>query len=307
MLVPTLLAISVLVFGLMRFLPGDVVSLIAGAQDSMTPEQKAEVRHLLGLDRPAYLEYLRWIGGVVRGDLGHSLWTNESVAQFIVSKLPITVELTALSIALSLVIAFPIGVFSALRANTLADTVLRTVAVLGISLPNFWFAVLLLLLVSKGFGWLPPLDPVALLEDPIANLKQMALPALTLGWTLSASTMRMIRATMLETLRQDYLTTARGKGLDDRVVIIRHALPNALIPVVTVIGLQLGGLIGGAVVIEQVFGLPGVGWLLVNAIATRDYPVVQGTVLFLATAFVLVTLVVDITYAYLDPRIRYGT
>ena len=297
---------SILVFGLMRFLPGDIVDVISMSEPTMSAAQRAEARSLLGLDQPAPVEYLHWIGGVMHGDLGHSLWTNQWVGQLILAALPTTVELTVLSIALSLVIAFPVGVFSALRANTMVDMVMRTVAVLGISMPSFWFAVLLILLFSKGFGWLPPLTSVGLLDDPVTNLKQMALPAVTLGWTLSASTMRMIRATMLETLRQDYLTTARAKGLGERVVVVRHALRNALIPVITVIGLQLGALFGGAVVIEQVFGLPGVGWLLLNAINERDYPVVQGAVLVLATAFVGVNLVVDVAYAYLDPRIRYG-
>jgi peptide/nickel transport system permease protein len=304
---PVLFAVSVMVFALMRFLPGDAVTVLTAEQSTMTEEQRAEMRRVFGLDRPAAVAYVEWLAGAIRGDFGRSLETRAPVSELILAKLPVTIELTLVSVAISLMIAFPIGIYSALRANTVVDTVCRTAAVLGMSMPNFWFAILLLLLLSKGFGWLPPYDQTGLFQNPWANAQQMALPALTLGWTLSASTMRMIRATMLDTLRQEYLTTARAKGLANGTVVVRHALPNALIPVVTVVGLQLGALLGGAVVIEQVFALPGVGWLLVGAIGIRDYPVVQGAVLFLAAVFVLVNLIVDIAYAYLDPRIRYAS
>lgn len=304
--VPVLLGASVLIFVLLRFLPGDVVDIILGTEGAATPEVRETIRRLFGLDRPIYVQYFVWLGAVVRGDLGSSLRTGEPVAQILVSRLPITIQLAVLSVLISLVLAVPLGIVAAVKRGGVLELLARLVGLLGLSLPNFWLATMLILVASLWFGWLPSLIYVSPFSDPVENLKQMALPAVSLALALMAIVLRMTRSAMLEVLGHDYVKTARAKGLSERVVLARHALKNAMIPVVTVVGVQMGTLFGGTVVIEQIFGLPGMGWTFVNGIYQRDYPTVQGAVLMLAGTFVLVNLVVDLLYAYLDPRIRYG-
>jgi peptide/nickel transport system permease protein len=306
LVIPVLLGVSIIIFALLRLLPGDVVDIIIGSEGSATPEVRATIRRLFGLDQPGYVQYLTWIGNVLRGDLGTSLRSSEPVAKLLFQRLPITVELAGLSVLLSLLVAVPLGVLAAVRQNSPWDFVSRIVGLLGLSFPNFWLATMLILIASLGFGWLPGLLFVPIYENPVENLKQMLLPATSLSLALMAVVMRMTRSAMLEVLGQEYIKTARAKGLADRFVLVRHALKNALIPVITVVGIQMGQLLGGAVVIEQIFGLPGMGWTLLNGIYQRDYPIVQGAILYLAACFVLVNLLVDLTYAYLDPRIRYG-
>jgi peptide/nickel transport system permease protein len=304
--IPVLFGASVLIFVLLRFLPGDVVDIIIGTEGAATPEVRATIRRMFGLDQPIYVQYFVWIGAVLRGDLGSSLRTSEPVAGILISRLPITIELAFLSVVISVVMAVPLGVLAAVRRGGPAEIAARLVGLIGLSLPNFWLATMLILMASLYFNWLPSLIYVSPLANPIENLKQMAMPAFSLALALMAIVLRMTRSAMLEVLGQDYVRTARAKGLGERLVLMRHSLKNALIPVVTVVGVQMGTLFGGTVVIEQIFGLPGMGWTFVNGIYQRDYPTVQGAVLMLATSFVVINLLVDLTYAYLDPRIRYG-
>jgi peptide/nickel transport system permease protein len=305
LLVPVMLGVSVLVFALVHLIPGDVVDALLG-MEAGSPEVRAELRRMFGLDEPMHVQYLRWLGDILRGDLGVSLRTGQPIAASIGRHLPVTVELAVLSVLLSSAIAIPLGILSALRRNSVSDLVIRLAGLTGISFPSFWLATMLILISSLYFRWLPPPIFVGLRENWALNLQQMALPTLALAAGLSAVVMRMTRSAMLEVLRRDYVKTARAKGLPERTVVARHALKNALIPVVTVVGAQTGYLLGGAVVIEQIFSLPGMGWLLLNGVYQRDYPMIQATVLLLAFFFVLTNLVVDIAYAILDPRIRYG-
>jgi peptide/nickel transport system permease protein len=304
--IPVMLGASVLIFVLLRFLPGDIVDIILGTEGAASPEVQATIRRLFGLDQPIYMQYLVWLGAVVRGDLGSSLRTSEPVTGLLLSRLPVTIELAVLSVGLSVLMAIPLGVLSAVKRGGPVELLARLVGLIGLSLPNFWLATMLILIASLWFGWLPSLIYVNPLSNPLENLKQMILPAVSLALALMAIVLRMTRSSMLEVLSHDYVKTARAKGLGERVVLMRHALKNAMIPVITVVGIQMGTLFGSTVVIEQIFGLPGMGWTFVNGIYQRDYPVVQGAVLMLAFTFVLVNLLVDMTYAYLDPRIRYG-
>jgi peptide/nickel transport system permease protein len=304
--IPVLLGASVLIFVMLRFLPGDIVDIIIGTEGSATPEVRETIRRLFGLDQPIYVQYFLWLGALLRGDLGSSLRTSEPVAGILISRLPITIELAVLSVGISVLMAVPLGVIAAVKRGGPIELISRLVGLIGLSLPNFWLATMLILMASLWFGWLPSLIYVSPLSNPLENVKQMLMPAFSLALALMAIVLRMTRSAMLEVLGQDYVKTARAKGLAERLVLMRHALKNAMIPVVTVVGVQMGTLFGGTVVIEQIFGLPGMGWTFVNGIYQRDYPTVQGAVLMLALTFVLVNLLVDLMYAYLDPRIRYG-
>jgi peptide/nickel transport system permease protein len=298
--------VSLLVFSMVRIIPGDIVDIMIGPELYVGAEYRAELRAKFGLDKPIYVQYLAWIGQILQGNFGSSLRNNEPVLGTIMRRLPLTAELALLSVALSAIVAIPLGVISAMRRNSPLDFLVRLLAMVGLSVPNFWLAAMLLLLMGVVFRWQPSLRLVSFFEDPITNLQQLAMPTVALSLASMAVVMRMTRSSMLEVLRQEYIQTARAKGLLPRVIMVRHALKNALIPVVTVMGVQLGGLLGGTVVIEVIFGLPGLGRLLLDAISARDYPMLQGTVLFIALMFVMVNLVVDLTYALLDPRIRYS-
>jgi peptide/nickel transport system permease protein len=305
LLVPTLFGISLLVFALMRFLPGDVVQVMIGAEAQLGPEQRATLYRLVGLDAPLHVQYVRWLGDLARGDLGVSLRTAEPVAAVIAQRLPVTLELGLLAALVSWCVAVPLGVVAAVRRHGILDVVAHVVGLVGLSVPNFWLATMLLLITSLHLRWQPAGEWLSPLVYPMANAEQMLLPVLSLSAALVAVVMRMTRSSMLEVLGQDYVRTARAKGLAEPRILARHAFKNAAIPVVTVMGVQVGYLFGGAVVVELIFGLPGIGWMILNGIQQRDYPLVQGGVLFVAVTFILVNLAVDVLYAWLDPRIRY--
>jgi len=304
MLIPTLLGMSVLIFLMLRLLPGDIVDIIVGADPQADSAARQRLREAMGLDDPIPVQYVRWLGDLLRGDPGVSLRSGKPVGQILWQSLPITVELAVLAVLMATVVAIPLGVISAVKRDTGMDFGARVAGLIGLSLPNFWIATLLLLFTSTQFGWVPKTRYISLFDDPLGNLKQMWLPAAAIAVQLMAIEMRMTRTTMLEVLNQDYIRTARAKGLRDQVVVYRHALRNALIPVITVIGFQLGALMGSSAIIEVIFGLNGVGYTLLQAIFNRDYPLVQAAVLYLAIVFVLINLVVDVLYAVLDPRIK---
>jgi peptide/nickel transport system permease protein len=303
-LVIVLFGISIVVFLLVHLVPGDVVAVLLGPRTD--PQAAAALRKLFGLDQPLYVQYLNWLGDVLRGDFGTSLRTGRPVLGSIIDRFGVTLELTGLALLLALVIGIPAGIIGAVKQYSKTDYLVTVFALAGLSIPEFLLATLLILLLSLEWRFLPPSGYVPLTEDPIQNLKLMIMPAFALGLGAASYITRMTRSSVLETLRQDYIRTAYAKGLRGAPIIIRHALSNALIPIVTVIGIQLGYLLGGAVIIEAIFAVPGVGRFALDGINMRDYPVVQGTVLFVTIVFVIVNLVVDILYAYLDPRIRIG-
>ena len=299
-------ALSILVFVLVRLVPGDAVTMWIGQEGSMSPEVQNTLRNLFGLNDPIVVQYAKWLGNVARGDLGYSFRSSLPVAPQIFEALPITIELALLATLISAVVALPLGILSAVRRNSSLDLLARLLGLIGLSMPNFWVAVIFILVSATVFNWLPALIYIRFSKDPAGNLTQMAMPAVALALPLMGVVMRMTRSAMLEVLNQDYVRTARAKGIGELQVQMRHALRNALIPIITIIGIQLGRLLGGAVIVEQIFGVPGVGSLLVSAISGRDYPMVQGTVLFMGLLFMLVQFAVDLSYAYLDPRIRFA-
>lgn len=300
----TLFVISVIVFTGVRMIPGDPARVMGGTDADAAG--LAEIRQKYGLDDPIPVQYLRWAGLALRGDLGESIRTRESVVWTVARKLPITVELAFLSLLVALAIAIPAGVFSAVRRNTVWDLLANAVSLCGLSVPSFWLGIMLILLLSVRLHWLPASGFVSLWENPIGNLQRMLMPAFVLGAGLAAVLMRQTRNSMIDILSADYIRTAWSKGLASRAVIFRHAFRNGLIPVVTILGLQTGALMGGAVVTEQIFVVPGFGRLIVEAVFTRDYPLVQGVVLITASTYVLVNLLVDVSYSVLNPRIRIG-
>jgi len=302
-IIPVLFGISVLVFALVHLIPGDVAQILLGTQ--ATDQQIETLRRTFGLDRPLPVQYVDWLSHILRGDFGVSFRTNRPVLPDLVARFGVTLQLTLVSMVIALVVAIPLGAASATRRGQLTDGVSRVVALLGLSIPNFWLGTLLILFVSLVLHWLPPVGFVSLLDNPWHGIQTLILPALALGTAVAAFIMRMVRSSLLEVLRQDYIRTAYAKGLRDRNVLYRHALKNAFIPVLTVIGVQIGYLLGGAVIIESIFSLPGMGRFLLDSISNRDYSIVQGGVLFIALIFCLVNLSVDLVYGWLDPRIRY--
>ena len=304
-LVPTLIGVTILVFLMIRLIPGTVVDQLIGTEARVDESTKAAMREFFGLNQPLYVQYWTWVSGLLRGDLGQSWRSGLPVSKMIFDRLAVTAELGLLALAVSLLVGIPLGTVSAIRENTPLDHVVRIVSLFSLSIPIFWQAAMLILAFSLWFNWVPPVDYAPPTKDPVANLTQMMLPAIVLGTVVAAQVMRMTRSSLLEVLRHDYVRTARAKGLAERLVVRRHAFKNALIPIITIIGVQIGYLLGGAVVTEEVFTLPGVGRLVLNAVYERDYPLVQGAILFIAALFMLSNLVVDLLYAYLDPRIRY--
>jgi peptide/nickel transport system permease protein len=300
------LALSILIFGLIRLVPGDAVTMWMGQEGSMRPEVQQTLRRMFGLADPAYVQYVHWLGDLVQGDLGFSFRSRQPVLPLIAQAMPITIQLAVMATLLSSVVAVPLGILSAVKRNTSLDVIARLLALAGLSMPTFWIGVLFILVSTTVFNWLPGLFFVSLVKDPAENLKQMAMPAVALALPLMGVVMRMTRSAMLEVLSQDFVRTARAKGARETRVVTIHALGNALIPIVTVMGIQLGRLLGGAVIVEQIFGLPGVGSLLVSAITERDYPMIQGAVLAMGLLFILVQVVVDLSYAAIDPRVRYA-
>ena len=310
LLIPTLFILTILVFLSVRFIPGDVVDLIVGRMEwygtGGEEIDREAVERMLGLDVPVYVQYGRWIRDILlHGTLGESLLGSYAIEEKILGRLPVTIELGVLAIVISLLIALPVGIYSAVRQDTAVDYMGRSVAILGLATPNFWLALMVMLYPAIWWGWTPSMEWIPFSEDPLGNLGMFLIPSLILGTASAAATMRMTRTMMLEVLRQDYIRTAWSKGLKERVVVMRHAFKNALIPVVSLVGLQLPIIVGGAVIMENIFNLPGLGRLMLIALTERDYPVVSGINLFFGTAVLMLNLVVDLLYAYLDPRIRY--
>jgi peptide/nickel transport system permease protein len=305
LLVPTLVGMSLLVFCMLRLLPGDIVDVMTGGDIPSTAQSRERLREAFGLDKPLPLQYVTWIANMARGDLGTSFRSGEPIATILLRTLPITLELTLLAVLVATMCAIPLGVVSAVVRESSFDYVARLAGLVGLSMPNFWLATLMLLFTSVLFHWIPPVNWISPFQNPLGNLQQMLLPVAAIALQLMAILMRMTRAMMLEVLQQDYVRTARAKGAQERMVVFRHALRNALIPVVSVIGFQIGALMGGSAIVEVIFGLNGVGNTLVQAIFNRDYPVVQATTLFVAAVFVMANLSVDLLYGYLDPRLKH--
>jgi len=305
-LLPTLVIASLIVFISIRLIPGDVIDLMLSnndiAADAMNREQLVAA---LGLDKPMWQQYLLWARAIVlHGDFGESLWQGVPVRELIAERLPVTLELGVLALLVSLAMALPIGIYSAIRQDTGLDLAARSFSILLLAVPSFWIGTMVVVFPSIWWGWSPPMDYLEFWEDPKHNLQQMLVPAVVLGTSLSAITMRMTRTMMLEVLRQDYIRTAQAKGLGERVIVLRHALRNALIPVVTLVGLQAPLLLGGAVIIEQIFVIPGIGLLLLEAVGQRDYPIITGVFLIVGVAVLFINLLVDLSYGLLDPRVR---
>jgi peptide/nickel transport system permease protein len=306
LMVPTLLGVATIVFLLLRVLPGDVVLLrLAGEGGRVADDVLRAERARLGLDHALWRQYLDWIWGLGRGDLGLSMWTGRPVAQEIRIRLALSLELTALATLLAIAVAIPLGTLAALRRATWVDHVLRVFTLSGLSLPSFWLGVLIVLMLLRLFGWSPPLTFTSFWQDPVANLSQLIWPALVVGFRSAALSARMMRSALLEVLGDDYIRTARSKGLSERAIVRRHAVRNALLPVITVVGLESAVILGGLVVTEQVFNLNGLGKLLLEAVTRRDYTLTQALVMLSASAFVAMNLLIDLCYAWLDPRIRY--
>lgn len=301
---PTLFGVSLLVFCAMRLIPGDFVDVLLGVGADVPQEQRDRIARSYGLDRPLPVQYVRWLGNAVQGDLGSSLRSGRPVAAEIADRLPVTAELAALATLFSLALAIPAGMLSALRRNGPVDVLARVVALVGLSVPNFLLGTLLILFIALRWPVLPTNGFVPLSDGLWANVRTLILPALSLGALLAASIMRMTRSALLEELAREYLLVARAKGLGGRAVLLGHALRNALIPVVTVVGIQTGAVLGGTVIVEQLFALPGVGRLALDAVLERDYPLVQGTTLFVAAVFVGINLLTDLLYGLIDPRVR---
>ena len=307
LMIPTLLGVAVLVFVLLRMLPGDIVELrflIDGGQ--VSPEALAAERERLGLNKSLIWQFYDWMTGIFVGDFGISMWTGRPVIEEIGSRLGLSLQVAIMATVLAVIIAIPLGTVAALYQDSWIDHTIRVFAIAGLAVPSFWLGMLIILGLLYGFGFIPPLTYVPIWEDPLRNLSQLIWPALAVGYRYSAVATRMTRSTLLEVLREDYIRTARAKGVFERVVVARHAMRNALLPVVTVVGLEFAFLIGGLVVTEQVFNLNGIGKLFVETVTRADYTMVQALVMLVATFFIVINFVVDLLYAALDPRIRYG-
>jgi peptide/nickel transport system permease protein len=306
-LIPALFFASLIVFVIVRLVPGDVIDMMLSQNDVGADKlSRDQLIATLGLDRPMWQQYFHWISGILlHGDFGHSLWQNTPVAELLGARMPITFQLGLMALIVALTIALPIGIYSAIRQDTAGDYLTRSFSILMLAVPSFWMGTMVMVFPSIWWGWSPQMNFVPFTVDPLQNLKQMILPSLILGTALSAITMRLTRTMMLEVLRQDYIRTAWAKGLSERLVVVRHALRNALIPVVTLIGLQAPILIGGAVIVEQIFVIPGMGLLLLDAISQRDYPIITGVSLVIGLSVMLINLAVDLSYGLLDPKVRY--
>lgn len=304
--IPTIIGLTVIVFLAVRLLPGDVIDAMAGGQVAVDEARRQLMIERLGLADPLPIQYIHWLRDVFSGDFGVSLRNAQPLREVFLRALPVTLELGILAGIIASTIGIPLGMLSALKPNSFLDFSARLLGLIGLSFPNFWLATLLILITSLTLRWIPGLNWIPIWEDPLGNLKQMVIPALVLSFQLMAIAMRMTRAAMLEVLRQDYVRTAYAKGLKQKKVLTRHALKNALIPIITIVGVQLGYLLSGSVIIEQIFGLPGIGWFFLQGLLDRDYPVVQIMALFMVSVFVLINFVTDLVYGYIDPRIRFG-
>ncbi len=315
LMIPTLFLVSILIFFLVRLIPGDIIDALDAQSMGDKPIDRAMVEKAMGLDASAFVQYGRWLGvapqvdgsfdGVFQGNLGESWTARVSVLDLVALKWPVTLELGLMGLIVAQLIALPVGIYSALRQDKWGDYIGRSFAILLISVPGFWIGTMVIIFPSIWWGYMPPIMLIRLTEDPLGNLRMFIVPAVILGMAMSGLTMRMTRTMMLEVLRQDYIRTAWAKGLRERVVVMRHALKNALIPVITIVGLQVPVMVGGTVIMESIFVLPGMGRLMIKAVIDRDEPVMSGIVLIFSVALVLINLMVDLTYAYLDPRIQY--
>jgi peptide/nickel transport system permease protein len=303
-MVPTFILITIFVFAVIRFIPGDIADIMV--ENFQYADDREELRRRLGLDQPVYIQYVEWVGGMLQGDFGTSLWTQQTITEELRRRLPVTIQLGLMSIGLTVIVAIPIGVLSAMRQDTGIDYGARSVSILNLSMPDFWVATLVIVFPSIWWGVNMAPRYVPIWVDPIASILALVTPAIILGLSRSASVMRMTRAMMLEVMRQDYIRTAQAKGLHSARIIQRHAIKNALIPVITVIGLQIPLILGGTVIIETIFNLPGTGRFMLDSIRQRDYPLLQATVVVFALFVMFTNLVVDLFYGYLDPRIRYS-
>lgn len=301
-----LFGVSLLVFLMLRFIPGDAVAIMLGANVDISPERVEALRRQLGLDLPVYEQYVQWLGGVLRGDFGTSIWTGQPVTDEILARLPVTLEITLLALAFALVVSFPLGILAAQARGTWGDTLVRILSIVGLTLPSFWVGVLLLYFVSVRFPSFPAIGFVSFQEDPLGNLARLSLPVIAVSLPIIAGLSRILRSSLLEVMNADFIRTARAKGIRPQSLLYKHALRNALIPVITIIGVQMGYLLSGVVVIEQVFAIPGLGRLIIGAVNERNYPLVQGTILVITLVFVLVNLLVDLAYAWIDPRVEYA-
>jgi len=305
LVIPTLFLVTIIVFFAFRLVPSNVIDMMVDEQYFSSGMDRLAIERALGLDAPAHVQYGRWVWGIMRGDFGKSLWSGTSVAEEILPRFPVTFELGILAIIIGILISIPIGTYSAVRQNTVGDYIARSFAILAMAMPGFWLGTMVIVFPSIWWGWTPSVEYIPFSQDPIGNLGMLIIPASILALGLSGMVMRMMRTMVLEVLRQDYIRTAWSKGLKERLVITRHALRNALIPVVTLIGLQLPIVIAGSVIIEQIFCLPGMGRLLVESLNNRDFIVVCGVVVLVATWVLVANLIVDLSYAYLDPRVHY--
>ena len=304
---PTLFIVTLIVFVTIRLIPGDIIDVMAARMHYFTDVTRADLEKALGLDVPIYVQYGRWLKNLfLHGTLGESLWTQAPVVSEIIIRVPVTLELGILGLLVSLLIGLPIGMYSATRQDTMGDHFARSVAITFISVPGFWVGTMVIVFPSIWWGYMPSITYIPFFENPIENLKMFIVPAIVLGMSMGGLTMRMTRTTMLEVLRQDYVRTAWAKGLKERTVVVRHAMKNALIPVVSLLGLLMSVMIGGSVVIEEIFSLPGMGRLTLESVSLRDYTLVSGVLIFFGAGMIMVNLIVDLTYAYLDPRIRYS-
>jgi len=304
-LIFVLLGVSILIFLMLRLIPGDAVLIMLGANTDITPERVEALRRSLGLHLPWFQQYLQWLSGVVQGDLGRSIWTGRPVLDEIVGRLPVTLQLAGSALAVALLLSFPIGILSASLRGSFAEVTIRLLAILGLTLPSFWVGVLLLYAASIYLPQWPTIGYVPFAEDPRGNLARMVLPVIAVSLPMIAGLSRILRSSLLEVLSLDYVRTGKAKGLSRRVLLYKHALRNALIPVITVIGVQTGYLLSGVVVIEQVFAIPGIGRLIIGAISERNYPLVQGVILVITAFFVIINMLVDFAYAWIDPRVEY--
>jgi peptide/nickel transport system permease protein len=304
MLIPVLLGVSIVTFIIVRSIPGNPVQILLGADTRSTPEQIENIRRSYGLDQSLPVQYFKWLGHVLQGELGNSLRTKRPIVEELQLRLPVTLELSLIAGLLGAIPALVVGVIAAVRRNSGLDYAATIATLVGVSIPSFLVATLLVLLFSFKLNWLPPIGYKPFSEDPIQNLKTMIMPAVSLALPLAAILMRFTRSSVLEVIGQEHVRTARAKGLRESTVLIRHILPNAGIPILTITGIQVARLLGGTVIVEQIFGLPGVGRYIFESISNRDYPVVQGVTLVMATLFVLVSLVIDVCYAIIDPRLR---
>lgn len=306
LLIPIWLGVSVVIFSIMRVLPGDPAAVILGGEGGpVDPQRLEEVRHALGFDRPLHEQYIAWMSNVIQLDFGDSYYTGEPVGQLIARRIGASLQLAVMSLLTAIAIAVPSGVYAAHRHHTKADYLIRSFAIVGLSVPNFWLGIMLFTVIVPVFAWSPPLQYVSIFSDPVANLQKTVWPMLILGYTISAPLSRITWSSMLEVRHSDFVRTARSKGLRTWSVLFRHALPNALLPLITITGIYIAALISGVVIMETLFNIPGLGFLLVDALIRRDFPIVEAVTLLIATIVVMTNLVVDILYAWTDPRIRY--